>query len=399
LRVRARGGIVRVIHTRITAAPAARWKAPALGTARRSTIRSAWRAIRLRDFVLFPGGVLMSSTAPAPRRNLYFALAALVVVSGVLSAADLGNQPYAGYQTDGDNTVTLVPAGSPAADAGMQVGDRIRSIGGIAAEDVKSLARQPRAAIGEIRVHEVERAGAVIPLDVRFASAPGALMFAIRIATLLGLCFVGFTLWAYLTAPGLATSVLAVYGFSFGLPFVGIPYISNYTMRMLSGIVVLSAILMGFALLLHYLLLFTRRDEVGVSAPSPVAVYGPAALVTLFFAVLTLLQPDATSGLNSFVRLLFGVFVVGYFVACLVVLVRGYTRASAAERAETGLGLMLLGAVVGLVPLMVNSLITTVAPLVVLPGSQYYFLTLGLIPITFGLAAVRKARRGGYVMA
>jgi hypothetical protein len=224
-------------------------------------------------------------------------------------------------------------------------------------------------------------------------------MFAIRIATLLGLCFVGFTLWAYLTAPGLATSVLAVYGFSFGLPFVGIPYISNYTMRMLSGIVVLSAILMGFALLLHYLLLFTRRDEVGVSAPSPVAVYGPAALVTLFFAVLTLLQPDATSGLNSFVRLLFGVFVVGYFVACLVVLVRGYTRASAAERAETGLGLMLLGAVVGLVPLMVNSLITTVAPLVVLPGSQYYFLTLGLIPITFGLAAVRKARRGGYVMA
>jgi hypothetical protein len=154
---------------------------------------------------------------------------------------------------------------------------------------------------------------------------------------------------------------------------------------------------MGFAMLLHFLLLFRRNDEL-VAAPPPLLTYGPAAVVSAFFIALNLLQPDGTSALNAFVRLLVGVFTVGYFVACLVVLLRAYAHADAGDRAETGLGLMVFGAVVGLMPLLINAIITTVAPLMVLPGSQYYFLTLGLIPITFSIAAIRKAGRRQYVM-
>jgi hypothetical protein len=280
----------------------------------------------------------------------------------------------------------------------MQVGDRIRSIGGIPVEDMKSMMSQPRAAIGEVRPYEVERAGEVTTLNVEHAAQPAGLMLVSRVATLLGLCFIGFTLWAYLTAPGAATSVLAGFGMSFGLAFVGIPYISSFTLRTLADTLITIIIFTGFALLLHFLLLFNRRNELD-APPSNLVVYGPAAIVALFFAGLSLFLPAATSGLNQFIRLLIGVFIIGYFVASIVVLVRAYGRATANERTESGLGLMVMGAVIGLLPLLVSSLLRTIAPRIVLPGGQYYFLTLGLIPITFSLAAVRRARAGRGVPA
>ncbi len=58
------------------------------------------------------------------------------------------------------------------------------------------------------------------------------------------------------------------------------------------------------------------------------------------------------------------------------------------------IGLMLLGAIVGLGPLAIVQVLAVLLPSIALPNQQFYFLTLGLIPITFSIAAVRGLRNG-----
>ena len=105
-------------------------------------------------------------------------------------------------------------------------------------------------------------------------------------------------------------------------------------------------------------------------------------------AILAILQPAATSGLNVVVRSIIGLFVVGYLGGSLLQVVRNYMKADGATRESRKLGMMLMGAAVGLGPVTVVSLITLVSPTTVIPTSQYWFLALAAIPITFALAAV-----------
>ena len=336
----------------------------------------------------------------APRhRTPLLVLTAVVLVSGVLAALDFRNATYTGYLTDGDRTIIQVADGSPAAAAGMQEGDRLVSIGGIAVSDMRGLSRQARAAAGEVRTIEIDRAGQTVPLQLEYASMPAREALAYRLATLLGLAFIGFGLWAYFAAPGPATAVLAYFGVSFGFAFVGVPYFQAPAMRALVDATITAAILIGFALLLHFLLLYPRRRAL-LDRPSGLRfVYAPAIAVALFFVALTVLQPDATSGLNVFVRTLIGLFIAGYFVTSLVVLYRGYAAADARVRKENGLALMLAGAVLGLGPLIVSSVVGLLSPTTVLPGSRFYFLALALIPVTFAIAAVRGARASSVPVA
>ncbi len=89
---------------------------------------------------------------------------------------------------------------------------------------------------------------------------------------------------------------------------------------------------------------------------------------------------------------MFGLFIAGYFGLALISIIRNFSRATPDERTADGLGLMLLGTLIGLLPVTISSIVGLVAPTVVLPGSQYYFLTLILIPITFAAAAIKSAQ-------
>lgn len=150
----------------------------------------------------------------------------------------------------------------------------------------------------------------------------------------------------------------------------------------------LVGIVSGFALLLRFVLAFPR--ETGPAKQSmQLLIWGPAAVIALMFVYLLIGEPDSTSGLNSFVNLLVDLFVVGYFGATLVVLFRRYRPTAPDSRTESGLSLVVWGAVVALVPVLIASIMSLVSPMTVLPGQQYYFLALGIIPIAFLLAVMR----------
>jgi hypothetical protein len=328
------------------------------------------------------------SNSDAPRhKNLFLALAGLIVLWGILGVLDIGNVPYSGYNTDGDNNVTQVTAGSPAEAAGMQVGDRISSVGGVAVEDTRAGFNQQRAEIGETRTIVVARAGESLNLEVQYAAQPGDQQFLSYVGVLIGLCFLGFGLWAYTAAPGRQTTRLAALGLLFGLAFLGGPYIAAPVLSAIVGAVSIFAVLVGFAVLLDHVLNFPKESD----GRRVRAIYVPAILVGLVPTVFTILRPDATSGINLFFRLLFGLFILGYFGLALIVMVKTFTRATPTEKAAHGLNLMLVGAVLGLGPLLISGIVNLISPQTVLPGQQYFALLLVLVPITFAIAAVKSA--------
>ena len=274
----------------------------------------------------------------------------------------------------------------------MQVGDRLTSVNSISMEDTKSLTRQQRAAVGEVRTWVVDRNGEPVTLQVENVALPGTQSILAFVGILLGLCFLGCGLWAFIANPRPATLVLAVFGLSFGVAFSAGPYFASLAVRTAVGSVLTAAVVMGFAALVHFLLSFpSRRPILGRSGGTGL-VYGPAVAVALLIIGFNVFQPAATSGINVLFRTVIGLFIAGYFITALVTLIQSYLRADAATRAANGLGIMLGGAVLGLGPLIVSAVIGLVSPQTVLPGSQYYFLTLALIPITFAMASVKAAR-------
>lgn len=327
------------------------------------------------------------------------AAAGLVVVWGLLGTLDAGNLPYSGYTTDGNNEVVQVEAGSPAADAGIQVGDVIHSVGGIPVTDVKALNARGRPSIGAVREIMVDRDSGPAALNIAYGSLPSAQAGISYLASLMALCFLFFGLWAQIKAPNRSTDLLAWLGISFGVAFMAAPYFASGTLRNLTGAVVTVAVIMGFAILLDFLTRAGSEDAYTEERITSPMVYWPAMAVAALLAGLAILQPAATGGLNVTVRAIVGIFVVGYFGMALVRVVRNFTAASASERASRQLGTMLMGAMVGLLPLTVASLITLVAPQVAIPTGQYWFLTLVAIPITFALAAVNASQAKAPAMA
>ncbi len=266
----------------------------------------------------------MSKSDAARHKTALVALAGLIILWGALGVLEVGNVPFSGYTTDGDNNVIQVTAGSPSEAAGIQVGDRLRSVGGVAVEDTRAGLNQPRAEVGEVRTIVVERDGETVTADLQYSAMPGRAKLLAYLGALIGLCFLGFGLWAYTGAPGRQTTRLAVLGLLFGLAFLGGPYISSAILRAIIGSVSLFAVIMGFAVLLNFVLNFPKEGD-GRRARM---IYAPAVVVGLIPVLFTILRPTATSGVNLFFRLLFGLFIVGYFGLSVIVIARTFSKAS-----------------------------------------------------------------------
>ena len=311
-------------------------------------------------------------------------LAAVVVIYGVLGWLDVSNYAQGGWATDPDNTVTQVLSGSPAEAGGLQVGDKITSLGGIAVTDAKARLRRARPEVGETWEFVVERDGATMSLDITSGEPVAERKFLAHAGFLVGFCFIGFTLRAYIQEQSASTQALAIAGILFSLVFITGPYFENYMVRSVDAAVGALLIWLGVASLLNFLLVHLRSGGNRL-------VYLPGVAAGLFIAWRVLATPEATTALNNFSNIFIGVIAAFYLLASLVTVYRSFSGATASERESQGLKLMLIGALIGLVPPMIGILTGIVAPQVVLPGQNFYFLAFIAIPITWSMA-VLKAR-------
>jgi len=326
------------------------------------------------------------STNSQKYNPLLIVLGVLFTVWGILGMMDAKNYIYDGFSTDGNNTVTEVDANSPAEAAGIQVGDVIKSYGGIPIENNKELSKMERAKIGETRNYVMDRAGEEVSVDITYAPQLQKDKTLNIIGFLMGLVFIFIGLYANSRFKNALSFAFAVFAVFFGFNFFGGPYFGPGFLGQIISALGLTIILLSIAFLALYMFRYPPESKVLSSKNGMNWLFVPAVIVIVFFWVVILLQPDGTSFLNTAIRLLIGAFVILYFGTALVTLIRKYAGATPEQRKSTGLNLMLIGTILGLVPILLVIIIDTISPKTVIPGNDYIWLTFIFIPVFFLLA-------------
>ncbi|HMB59827.1 MAG TPA: PDZ domain-containing protein [Xanthomonadales bacterium] len=320
---------------------------------------------------------------------LLLTLCLLAAAWGLLGWLDLPDQAFAGFDTDGSNVVTRVYEGSPAEVAGLQTGDRISQFDGVALKDAATLDRLPRKKSGEVRRLTIERADGMRIIEVTYAATRPETVKRSHALLLVGFCYLCFPLLAWLRRPAEQTRLLVLMGFGLSLSFFGAPYIGDFGMRSLATAITSLFALFGLVALLQFLLMFPhQRPWLNRTWAKPL-LYFPAFLLWLLLAYRVLFTPTATSALSTVTQFLSGVIIFGYLVFSLYLLLRNYSRTDRSERKKLGLNLMLFASVVGFLPVFVAQLVRVFSPNSPLPGQDYYFISLALLPMFWARSAIR----------
>lgn len=328
------------------------------------------------------------STVKSMHTNLVYVLAIIFLLLGILGYLDIKNYTHDGYSSN-DFTITKVEAGGPADLAGMQVGDQLKTIDGLDVRDTKAWANKARRKVGETRTHVAMRNGEEVTYDLTFSSLTKKDSILSRLGWTIGLIFLLMGLWGFKSNKSWAAFLFAMFCLGFAGSFMGGPHIENNMVDNLVDTMRFSFVLLSFAFLVDFLLHYPKKSSFLSSANASKIIYGPAILLILFFFAITVLQSDASSGLNTFIRLAMLAYVVIFFGWALVIMFRNYRNATSEEKSN-GMSLMFWGAIIGLIPILISFVTNNLMPTVELPGQDYMFITMALIPICFAMALNKK---------
>ena len=252
------------------------------------------------------------------------------------------------------------------------------------------MAELGRASIGQTRVFGIERNREVSTLEITFAALPLHEQRVALARAFTGMCFF-ICIWPFLLKPDRASGFLAIMGAGLGLALVGTPYLATPWLRSLGSTLHSGMVLAGIVALLQFLLVFPRTAPFLHGRQQRwLWLFLPAGLLWLLLAYRQLASPSATNFLNVATNTLTGLVVGGYGLFALITLLRQYIRAPKAECAARGLKLLLWGALAGLVPLFVGSVIQAVWANNANTGADFLFLSLILIPLSWSLAVRRN---------
>ena len=330
---------------------------------------------------------------PRDGRYVLTALALMAAGWGLLGWLDLPDRGQAGFETDGIHRITLVRPGSAAEAAGLKTGDRITRFDGVDARNAKTLSHLPPKRPGDRQTLTVERVDEELQLTVTYGPVGEGERSIIRASLLVGCGFIFFPLLAFLRRPNEATRVLTLMGTGLGLAHLDGPMIEDFSVRAISGSIITLFVLFGFATMVRFLIMFPP-PRAGVrgwfSGPySRRLIYIPAILLWLLLAWRLLFTPEGTSVLNVFTQALAGVVMGTYLLGSLYRFLRNYSRTDRAQRDALALNGMLWGTVAGVLPGLVAALAESFSPEARLPGQDFYFISLVLLPLTWARSAAR----------
>ncbi len=322
---------------------------------------------------------------------LLFIVGLLFIIWGVLGLMDSKNYAYSGYSTDGNNTIIQVREGSPSEAAGLMVGDVMKSYDGIAVEDTKSFAKRERTEIGDVIDVVVDRDGEEQTLSITYSELPAKNASLNMAAFIMGLLFVLLGLLVHNKKKSALSLSFAIFSVFFGFVWFNGPNIEPGFLDQLVNSLSTTLVMFAVAAMAGFALKYPPKSSF-LDGGSSKWLYAPAAVIVVIIWILNFSQPDSTSTLNTTMRLLFGVIILYYFGMALITLIRKYAKASTEERSASGLNLMLIGVVLGILPFLINFIITRISPSTILPGSDYLFLTFAFIPIFFALALMKMKK-------
>jgi len=313
------------------------------------------------------------------------ALMVLTIAWGLLTVFDIGHRSSAGYTTDGNNTVIHVEPGGPAERAGIRVKDYITAVNGVPSEDAAGLARLGRAQAGDMRQLTIRRGITYLQLELVPEPLPAHSRNVAWLSILTGAIFLGFCNMAWLRHPGRATCVLAIMGSGFSLIFLDGTRFDWLPLQALATVVRSGLVLIAFAAMLHFLLIFPKPGAFAARDRNIRLLYLPAIMFWLLLSFRTLVRPDSSTALNTITYSLTGLVIAGYCLVSVIVFLRRFLKTPRSDRKHQGTHLILWGSILGFLPAMLSY--TPV--LAAVPGSQYFFASLALVPMSWFLAVHR----------
>ena len=314
-----------------------------------------------------------------------YVVAVLFIIWGILGFMDAKNYTQSGYFTGDDWSVLNVEEGGPAEAAGLQVGDLIKSTGGIAVTDTKALNARERPAIGETREIVLDRNGEEVTLQLTYAAIPDDDKTNRMIGFIIGILFVVAGAYAKFKHKSDLSTAFAIFSICFGFLFLSGPYLGTGFFSKLINILSTAVVLFSFTSLVIYMLKYPPESAF-LSGKNRKLIYLPMLVILSIIVVLEVTQVDNSATLNTVMRLLFGAFIISYFLIAVITQIRKYNKADATEKSSKGLTLMLIGTIIGIVPILVYFTIGTISPGTDLPGNDYVFFTFAAIPIFFTMA-------------
>lgn len=325
-------------------------------------------------------------------KMLFSVLAAIVFIWGVVGTLDIKNIPYSGYVLSPDRVVTIVREGSPAALAGVKVGDTVTRVNDIAIADFGSLAAQQRPSIGSDGSITVKRGETEPTLAFKYGSQPTVDLIAnFGAVTLTGLAFLILGLMVYLKKPTRLSTMFCIVSLLFALALFNNPYFASSVQRRLIGGALTFLVAILFAVVLDYCLNFPSRKKI-IAGNSWLrhAIYVVVGAFGLMIATIIITTPTMTPVRSMLVSVAFSLVFGGYILLSVIAVVHSYLKATTEERSATGLNLMLLGMVIGFGPLLLSILVHTISPhMGDLPGERFYGITLLAIPIGLAMALMK----------
>jgi len=312
-------------------------------------------------------------------------VAILFIIWGILGMMDAKNYTHSGYFTGDDWSVLNVEEGSPAEAAGLQVGDVLKSTGGIAVTDSKALSARERAAIGETREFVIDRNGEEVTLQLTYAALPDDNKTNNMIGFIIGVLFVVAGVYANFKHKSDLSAAFAIFSICFGFLFLGGPYLGTGFFSTLLNILSTAVVLFSFTALVIYMLRYPPESAF-LSGKNKKLIYVPMLVILAIIVVLEVSQMNNSATLNTVMRLLFGAFIISYFLIAVITQIRKFNNADATEKSSNGLTLMLIGTIIGIVPILIYFTIGTISPGTDLPGNDYVLFTFAAIPIFFTIA-------------
>ena len=333
----------------------------------------------------------MSKNLSGGDSGILLIMAALIAAWGISGALDVPKRTEAGLSVDAKYVITYLAPDGPAENVNMGLGDKILRIEGIDVEDTANIVRLPRVKAGERRSYVVSREDKTIRYRPAFRSLSTRAQAYEYISTALGFAFLLIPLAACLTRPNMATRALALMGLGVALSFFNGPFLNSYDIRAVAAAVAELFMLLGLAAMVHFLLLFPDRRPVLDKSWGKKLIYFPMLVIWLLIAWKSLFTPPAAAVTTFVSQFISGLGITLYLLIGLFLLLRNYSRTDREARRKLALNRMLWATVAAMIPTVVAHLVTMVSPDTPLPGQDYYFIALALVPITWSLSAARSS--------
>lgn len=302
---------------------------------------------------------------------------------GLVQGMDSG---FTGGLYDPEYRVPGVLPGGAAEKAGFKAGDRVISVDGIPIEELGMESRWPRSLAtkaGQSRRFVVERNSERISIDLVY-ERPFASAVNNRIAAfLVGLAFLSFGLWAYLTVRTAPALMLTGIGFAAGVSSclaLG-PGLGRW--NGVIGHIATAASLLMYMLMLRFFVTYPTPKRVSGSRKAAWAAVGVWVGVVAFLAVELAVHPTLYYTTGSVV----GPLTMLYVVLILAALVHTLAKTPRQQLSDSGMQVILGGFLIAIAWVLVSFFGVAHVP------SWVSSIAVAAIPFSMAVAVRRQARQ------